>query len=508
MKKLFLVFVFVFAQYFVQSLTLIPAAFSQDDDLREYYEIQKALFLKTDDAMRLGSEVVLNDRELKVNAYLKNLQQGFIQTSGKNFPPANYFYKGRQMIDTSRIYSIIKRMPKGSLLHVHSSAMGSAVWMVKVASYMPNCYMYTQPTSQNNVYGQLQFFESGKAPAGWELVENLRKTDPDLDDKLIDLLTFSAQDDRSQVIWVDFEYIFTRMGGLVHYYPAFTNYLAAAFDSLLADGVFHIEIRTSLGGLYDLTGKQYTKEDVLTIYKTAAEMVRMKYPYFTYKIIYSDWRGKTREQIAASLQTATELRQKYPDIVVGYDLVGEEDKGHTTEFFAEQFLNASEIAQQMGIDIPFYFHDGESTLPDDFNLYDAIALKTERIGHGINLFRFPSLVDVVKTNNIALEVCPLSNQILGYIENLRMHPASEYINRGLPVTISSDDPSIFNYDGLSYDFWSAFMAWELDLRQMKRLALNSIEYSAMTPNEKQAAYTHFSSKWDEFIGQIYLEAGK
>lgn len=495
-------FVLVFAQFFPTDV------FSQDDDLREYYEKQKALYIKSDDALRLGSEIVLNEKELKVNNYLKALQQGFIQSAGKNFPPANYFYKNRRMIDTSRIYGIIKRMPKGGLLHVHSSAMGSAEWLVKVASYMPDCYMYTQPTSQNNVYGQLQFFKPGEAPAGWESLEKLRAQDSNFDQKLLDLLTFGEQDDRSSVIWVDFEQIFTRIGGIVSYYPVFTKFLTTAFDSLLADGVYHIEVRTSLGGLYDLTGKQYTKEDVLTVYKTAAEMSRMKYPYFSYKIIYSDWRGKTQEQIAASLQTATDLRQKYPNVVVGYDLVGEEDKGHTTEFFAEQFLNASEIAQQMGTDIPFYFHDGESTLPDDFNLYDAIALRTKRIGHGINLFRFPSLVDVVKTNNIALEVCPLSNQILGYVENLRMHPASEYINHGLPVTISSDDPLIFNYDGLSYDFWSAFMAWELDLRQLKRLALNSIEYSSMDAGEKQNAYAHFSSKWDDFINQIYLEAGR
>ena len=36
-------------------------------------------------------------------------------------------------------------------------------------------------------------------------------------------------------------------------------------------------------------------------------------------------------------------------------------------------------------------HDGESDWADDENLIDAHVLGTRRIGHGINLYLFPSL---------------------------------------------------------------------------------------------------------------------
>ncbi|MBN8571247.1 MAG: adenosine kinase, partial [Ignavibacteria bacterium] len=163
------------------------------------------------------------------------------------------------------------------------------------------------------------------------------------------------------------------------------------------------------------------------------------------------------------------------------------------------FLKKDSLEKVYNSSLPFYFHDGESTLPSDLNLYDAIALKTKRIGHGINLFRFPILEQIAKRDNICLEVSPLSNQILGYVQNLRMHPASGYINKGIPVAISSDDPQIFNYKGLSYDFWTAYMAWELDLKQVKRLALNSLMYSALDKNEYDIALHYFLSEWDKWV---------
>ena len=70
------------------------------------------------------------------------------------------------------------------------------------------------------------------------------------------------------------------------------------------------------------------------------------------------------------------------------------------------------------------------------------------------------------------------------------------------MTLSTDDPQIFNYNGLTYDFWTAFMAWELDLRTIKKLALNSILYSGMNREEKKEALIYFNRKWDKFIEEV------
>lgn len=69
----------------------------------------------------------------------------------------------------------------------------------------------------------------------------------------------------------------------------------------------------------------------------------------------------------------------------GFDLVGDENKLYPLTFYLEPLLRFKQTQKEIGLDIPFLFHAGE-TLGDgdhvDDNLYDAILLGTKRIGHG------------------------------------------------------------------------------------------------------------------------------
>ena len=47
----------------------------------------------------------------------------------------------------------------------------------------------------------------------------------------------------------------------------------------------------------------------------------------------------------------------------------------------------------------------------DENLIDAIMLNTTRIGHGYAIVKHPGLKKMIKEKDIALEICPISNQV-------------------------------------------------------------------------------------------------
>ena len=71
--------------------------------------------------------------------------------------------------------------------------------------------------------------------------------------------------------------------------------------------------------------------------------------------------------------------------MAGFDLVGPEDTTKPLIGYLVPLLHFRERRKELGVDIPFIFHAGE-TLGDgnaaDNNLYDAILLGTKRIGHG------------------------------------------------------------------------------------------------------------------------------
>jgi adenosine deaminase CECR1 len=184
--------------------------------------------------------------------------------------------------------------------------------------------------------------------------------------------------------------------------------------------------------------------------------------------------------------------------VKGFDLVEEEDRTNTNLFFAEELLAATRDAARRGVTLPLYLHSGESNWAENENLYDAVLLGASRIGHAVALVKHPLLMDIVKARGIAIEICPTSNQMLGYVPDLRNHPAVHYINAGIPIVLSPDDSGVMR-NSLSHDFYVAFMAWGLDLRGLKQIAMNSLTYSAMSGDEKRRALEEWARRWSAFV---------
>ncbi len=103
-------------------------------------------------------------------------------------------------------------------------------------------------------------------------------------------------------------------------------------------------------------------------------------------------------------------------------------------------------------------------------------------------------------------MCPVSNQVLGLVSDLRNHPAVIFLQNGdVPVIISSDDPAVWEALPLTHDFYEAFMgmaAKDMDLRLLKRLVFGSVNHSALNDVDKQSCYQILDTKWNDFVRQM------
>ena len=98
-------------------------------------------------------------------------------------------------------------------------------------------------------------------------------------------------------------------------------------------------------------------------------------------------------------------------------------------------------------------HAGEDVGPE--SIWDALNfLGSERIGHGISAIQDEKLMDYLKEKQIPLEVCPTSNLFTKkFVSKIEDHPIKEFYNRGLNVTLNSDDPTLFSSElNEEYDF--------------------------------------------------------
>lgn len=137
----------------------------------------------------------------------------------------------------------------------------------------------------------------------------------------------------------------------------------------------------------------------------------------------------------AELETLARLREVGDLGVIGIGIGGSEH-----EFPPAPFAPLFEEARAMGFHTTA--HAGEAAGAD--SVWDAILrLKVERIGHGTRAIEDPGLVLHLAERRIPLEICPFSNVRTGVVAHPAAHPIRRYIAAGVPVTVGTDDPRMF-----------------------------------------------------------------
>ena len=91
---------------------------------------------------------------------------------------------------------------------------------------------------------------------------------------------------------------------------------------------------------------------------------------------------------------------------------------------------------------------------------------------------------------------------MGYVLDMRNHPARGFLHQGLPVSINPDDPGFMGYEGVTLDYLYAFLSWDLDIADLKKLCLNSLTYASITDVEKQNILKFFDYKWQRFLDHV------
>ncbi len=59
------------------------------------------------------------------------------------------------------------------------------------------------------------------------------------------------------------------------------------------------------------------------------------------------------------------------------------------------------------------------------------------------------------------------------------------MHRGIPLSISGDDPGFYGTTGVTLDYAYATLAWQLSVKELKQFALNGIKYAAITEESKE-----------------------
>jgi adenosine deaminase len=187
---------------------------------------------------------------------------------------------------------------------------------------------------------------------------------------------------------------------------------------------------------------------------------------------HNDYSGPMREWIEAAIDW---------DTLSGLDLHGPEDlpleswtadvwsrarkTGKVNKAHAGEFLSAAYVARTLD------------------------ELKVTRIQHGNGAAEDPAVVARLVQEDITLDMCPISNLKLRArgLQTLAAHPIRKFLDAGVRVTVSSDDPFVFG-NRLSEDYYALHRDLGLSRTELLRLVRNGWEVALIPAEERERRF--------------------
>jgi adenosine deaminase/aminodeoxyfutalosine deaminase len=253
-------------------------------------------------------------------------------------------------------------------------------------------------------------------------------------------------------------------------------------EHLAAQGVVHAEVFIAVGVIYLWRNHDAACfEPIFAGLERARERAESELGLSIYWI-FDAVRHFSVGEAARVFAKAAPLRPAHPSIV-GIGLGGDERRRGSEPFRAL-------YAQARAAGLRLTNHAGETTGPEASR--EALAIGSERIGHARSAPRDVDLVEELRSRRIPLELNPSSNVRTGVCPAWEEHPLRALFDRGLLVTLNSDDPAFFGSD-LAGEFLLAHIRQGFTREELRQLARNSIEASFLPEGERNAIIARIDS---------------
>jgi adenosine deaminase len=194
---------------------------------------------------------------------------------------------------------------------------------------------------------------------------------------------------------------------------------------------------------------------------------------------------------------------KYHQFFAGFDIAGDEEAKSPAKL-------KTELADLLHECVKMTIHAGETVKAE--NIWEAAyELNADRIGHGLTLIENKNLMNRFIERKIALEMCPSSNfQIKNYwhciLRNqteLPVYPLKAYFDKGIRVTINTDNPGI-SKTNLSNEYRMAAMMTPGGLSKwdIMKIIRNGFKSSFLQVDQKKNLLLKVEKELSEICNQI------
>jgi adenosine deaminase len=185
-----------------------------------------------------------------------------------------------------------------------------------------------------------------------------------------------------------------------------------------------------------------------------------------------------------------DLIENKNDNVVSVDIGGSEES-----YPPKPYVPVFQRAKKMGLHL--VAHAGEAAGPE--SVWEAVKeLHVERIGHGVSASTDPKLMQYLLEHGITVEACPTSNVKTGVVEEMEKHPVKTFFEKGIGVTVNTDDPSMFGTN-MNNEYLQLYRRLNFTIPQLFKLSLNAVESSFLPERQKTNLQESFTKEYQHLM---------
>lgn len=458
------------------------------------------------------------------------------------------FYHQIDKIPKNPLFKLLSKMPKGGILHCHLEASILFSEFIKYlgknhSSILSNIYYLKNDKKSLEIHQKylatlktieyqdlylgsyvspypytLGYFDQGKPHDGWKSLGEIKKNSIEFKRLFMaNQMTEYTPGNGFDVL----ERLFDQSWSLIKHQDIFPHYLENVVEKMIEIKVSHCDFRLYLGSVH--SKKLVLERDGFRYYQTYGfgnyrlefdllnKILNKNPKVFSASLILCKFRFQLLENQSQFYSMISEIvnggkkgiQKEVQKVILGFDGFSQEfyNKNNRNRRFNQLIIDdISRIEKDFGIKLKYYPHAGETE--DSESLYHKNLTRIldtlpnlKRIGHGIALIKYPILDKIYLEHKIHIELNPLSNYLLGFIGDIRNHPGLTYLRRGHRVSINPDDPAIFGYSSVNYDWYMVATMWELTLNEIYKMCRYSLEDSGLR-NRGQIEYNYKFNKWE------------
>lgn len=355
------------------------ALIDQEKTQRSDAAFRQSLTPLAAEACEIVSRILVEEHQ---TIWTGEFQDDLARQEGVNLHPGMMFALARDTMEKTKSWRIVKKMPKGALLHAHQDAMIDVGWLIDQVLGTKGMVMLAEEPlcgPKARAQGKVIFRYSktlATASSIWSeeyqafhpvSMEEAAATFPDgategFKTWLKSRCTITPEESIKHhhgldTVWRKFRSCFPTLDSMEYYEPILRASMQRLLHQLVDDGLRWVDFRLTFAVDFRLEGCEEVSKDSNDLVRVfSEELQKFKATeegrnFWGYRFIWTSLRSWGKKRIVDHMKQCILMKKAYPDLIAGYDVVGQEDMGRSLADLTPELFWFKKRCFENGVDM-------------------------------------------------------------------------------------------------------------------------------------------------------------